>query len=71
LVERFRIRFCEASVGSRALGPLLGFGVFVMTQRHMIGVRRRAEALAGAGPVTNPEPMPAGAEESSEILQPA
>ena len=46
LIERFRARIEATSPGSRFLGPVLGFGVFVMTQRQMIGIRIRAEKLA-------------------------
>jgi hypothetical protein len=46
LLERFRVRMDGASAGSRFLAPLLGFGVFVMTQRQMLGIRTRAEKLA-------------------------
>ena len=46
LLERFRIRLDGASTGSRFLGPLLDFGLFVMTQRQMLGIRARAEKLA-------------------------
>ena len=46
LIERFRVRMDGASAGSRFLAPLLGFGVFVMTQRQMLGIRARAEKLA-------------------------
>jgi len=46
LLERFRVRMDGASTGSRFLAPLLGFGVFVMTQRQMLGIRSRAEKLA-------------------------
>ncbi len=46
LLERFRVRMDGATIGSRFLGPLLGFGVFVMTQRQMLGIRSRAEKLA-------------------------
>jgi hypothetical protein len=46
LLERFRVRMDGASAGSRFLAPLLGFGVFVMTQRQMLGLRTRAEKLA-------------------------
>jgi len=28
------------------MAPFLGFGVFVMTQRQMLGIRARAEKLA-------------------------
>ena len=31
------------------MGAMLGFGVFVMAQRHMIGLRERVERAARAG----------------------
>jgi hypothetical protein len=46
LLERFRIRLDGASASSRFLGPLLDLGLFVMTQRQMLGIRARAEKLA-------------------------
>jgi hypothetical protein len=46
LLERFRVRMDGANTGLRFLGPLLGFGLFVMTQRQMLGIRARAEKLA-------------------------
>jgi hypothetical protein len=46
LLERIRIRLDGASTGSRFLGPILDFGLFVMTQRQMLGIRARAEKLA-------------------------
>jgi hypothetical protein len=49
LVERFRAWFGEATPGSRAAGPLMGFGVFVMMRRQMLGIRERAERLARDG----------------------
>jgi hypothetical protein len=45
LVERVRFRAGDASGASRVLGPVLGFGVFVMMQRQMVGIRDRAEHL--------------------------
>jgi hypothetical protein len=45
LLERFRVRMDGESSGSRFLAPLLGFGVFVMTQRQMLGIKTRAERL--------------------------
>ena len=51
LVERFRVWLGEATPGSRVGGPLMGFGVFVMMRRQMLGIRERAERLArGGGP---------------------
>ncbi len=47
LVERFRVRVAgERSPGSRLGMPLVGFGVFVMLRRQMLGLRARAEATA-------------------------
>jgi hypothetical protein len=46
LLERFRVRMDGESPGSKVLAPLLGFGVFVMTQRQMLGIKARAEKLA-------------------------
>lgn len=71
LLERFRIWFKDTGRGSRRLMGLLGFGVFVMMQRQMEGIRKRAETLAQAGPVTSPGAEPAGVAKPSEVLQPA
>ena len=72
LLERFRVRMDGGSAGSRILAPVLGFGVFVMTQRQMLGIRSRAEKLARdrealqrdvdevAGRAMSAEPAPAG-----------
>jgi hypothetical protein len=49
LIERFRVSFDAQTRGSRLLGPALGFGVFVMLQRQMVGIARRAEAHAREG----------------------
>jgi hypothetical protein len=45
LLERFRVRLDGTNTGSRLLGPLLGVGLFVMTQRQMLGIKARAEKL--------------------------
>lgn len=69
LIERFRVAFGETDKPWTALTlPVVGFGVFVMTQRQMLGIRERAEALArerampmaqtpdeGAAPLGEPE----------------
>lgn len=47
LIERTRGWFGAGSRGSKAALPLLGFGVFVMTQRQMVEIKRRAERSAG------------------------
>ena len=43
LIERMRFGVEAGSKGAVPTGPLLGFGVFVMMQRHMLGIRERAE----------------------------
>jgi len=46
LIERVRLRVGESRGMPKALTPVLGFGVFVMMQRQMAGIRQRAERLA-------------------------
>ena len=46
LVERFRVRYGESGVASHVVMPAVGFGVFVMMQRQMTGIRARAERPA-------------------------
>jgi hypothetical protein len=51
LVERFRVRMQAPEKGQGAMRlarGFLGFGVFVMTRRHMLGVKDRAEGRFGA-----------------------
>lgn len=68
LVERFRIRMeapAKARPFMRVARGLLGFGVFVMTRRQMLGIKDRAEGRFGAAkrsfpihPGGHPEPSP-------------
>ena len=46
LIERVRYWGAEGTPVSRAALSMLGFGVFVMVQRQMSGIRTRAERLA-------------------------
>ena len=46
LIERVRYWGAEGGPVSTAALSLLGFGVFVMMQRQMVGIRSRAERLA-------------------------
>ena len=46
LIERFRIGFGEAKPWNRYALPLMGFGVFVMMRKQMLGIRERAEGMA-------------------------
>jgi hypothetical protein len=51
LIERFRIWYGGDEPGSRFVMPFMGFGVFVMMQKQMVGIRGRAERLARTRPV--------------------
>jgi hypothetical protein len=46
LIERFRAWFGAEAPGAQFVMPLVGFGVFVMLQKQMVGIRERAERLA-------------------------
>jgi hypothetical protein len=46
LIERVRYWGAEGTPATKAALSLLGFGVFVMIQRQMTGIRTRAERLA-------------------------
>lgn len=62
LIERFRVRFGDTSGTPPFALPLLGFGVFVMLQKQMEGIRRRAERLThgtDGPPPTVPHPIAA------------
>ena len=48
LIERIRVRFGAGGPAFRVVGPALGFGVFVMMQRQMLGIRERAHRTAVA-----------------------
>jgi hypothetical protein len=57
LIERFRVSMAQDGAGARLGGPLLGFGVFLMVRRQLLGIRARVERAEGsiepvAAPVT-------------------
>ena len=61
LIERVRYWGTGGSPLARPALALLGFGVFVMMQRQMVGIRDRAERLAAErriAPATPPMPAP-------------
>ena len=62
LIERFRVRFGQASPAFRMVGPVMGFGVFAMMQRQMLGLAERAVRTAVAPPL----PAPAAVETTRE-----
>ncbi len=46
LTERMRVKMpAPAGGGQRVLGEAFGFGVFAMTRKQMLGIKRRAEEL--------------------------
>ncbi|HEX8939781.1 MAG TPA: hypothetical protein VF763_06420 [Candidatus Limnocylindrales bacterium] len=50
LLERFRARFGAAEQPwTRVTMPVLGFGVFAMMRRQLLGIRERAETAARSG----------------------
>ena len=44
LIERVRATYGSTTRGTRAFSPMLGFGVFLMTRRQMLGLAERASA---------------------------
>jgi hypothetical protein len=54
LIERIRLWAGEAALPPRLGLPMMGLGIFVMTRKHMLGVKERAERLAaGASTATS------------------
>lgn len=49
LIERFRIWSAEAGRAQKLGLPMMGLGVFVMTRKHMLGVKERAESASNGG----------------------
>ena len=72
LIERVRAAYGATTRGTRAFGPMLGFGVFLMTRRQMLGIAERAQRYAAdplaslaASPATTPVDPSAGHETAS------
>ncbi len=67
LIERFRVWFGESGGASRVVLPVVGFGVFVMLQKQMTGIKTRAERLArgGAKAMSAPATVPQAVEPST------
>jgi len=49
LIERFRVRTGEPSFPQRLGMPFMGYGVFVMTRKQMLGIKARAERASAGG----------------------
>jgi len=61
LIERFRVRFGAGGPAFRVVAPAMGFGVFVMMQRQMVGIRERAQRTVVVAPLPLPTEKPARA----------
>ena len=71
LVERFRVWYGESGFGSHVLMPAVGFGVFVMLQKQMVGIKARAERLARERAGVVAATFPAAAATKGEPMAPA
>jgi hypothetical protein len=69
LIERFRIRFGESGASFKVVGPMMGFGVFVMLQRQMEGIRERAERTAVVQPLPLATTEPARAKTNGHTAE--
>jgi proline iminopeptidase len=69
LIERFRARFGASGPAFRVAGPFMGFGVFVMMQRQMLGIRRRAQLTAVAPPLAAAMEQPARAKTNGRAAE--
>jgi hypothetical protein len=55
LIERFRAWFGPGTPVNPVMGPMLGFGVFVMMRRQLLGIRERAQRPAATSEAAPPE----------------
>ena len=58
LIERFRVWYGEDGPAAQFVMPFVGFGVFVMLQRQMTGIRARAERLDASTSPADRRPAP-------------
>jgi hypothetical protein len=68
LVERVRVSMPDARGGRQVLGPMIGFGVFLMIRRQLIGIRDRVEGVAGPAASAPPVPEAIPSEPPEEVL---
>ena len=72
LIERFRVRFGDGGRQFRFIGPVMGFGVFVMMRRQMLGIDERAVLTAVAPRLPEPEATkPERARANGRAVEPA
>jgi hypothetical protein len=70
LIERLRARPGEGMPMSRVASPLMGFGIFVMTRKHMLGLRDRVERQAGTAAAPGAATEPVGSAPASSEAAP-
>lgn len=70
LIERFRVWFGGEQPGSRFVMPFLGFGVFVMMQKQMVGIRERAERSTRLRPPVTAEPTTTAPASATPVPEP-
>ncbi len=76
LIERFRVVMQGGGAASRMASLPLGFGVFLMMRKQLLGIRDRVEAAVQGTVVTEPRagaerPEAAAETEPAEVLAPA
>ena len=49
LTERLRLWVSDSGAPQRLVMPMMGLGVFVMTRKHMLGLKERAEQATAEG----------------------
>jgi hypothetical protein len=50
LIERFRVWAPVPTTAQRLFMPIMGYGVFLMTRRQLLGIKERAESLPAPAP---------------------
>jgi hypothetical protein len=66
LIERCRVEYPDSGPMGRAAGTFMGFGVFIMMRRQLLGLKARAERLINDAPpvrVVGELPAPVGRQE--------
>jgi len=70
LIERFRVWYGESGFGAHVVMPVVGFGVFVMLQKQMLGIKARAERAARERAGSSAPAFPGTATTAGELGSP-
>jgi len=57
LIERFRVWAGDSGFAQQVGMPFMGYAVFLMTRKQMLGIKQRAEAGREATPATSKTPL--------------